>query len=256
MLYGLYLSAQGANAQSQRLDVIANNLANASTAGFQRDLALFRQLDPHDVAHGLESEVPGNLNDSTGGLMLDDVVTDFSDGSLTKSGRDLDVAITGPGFLQVSNGTQQFLTRDGQLAMNVQGELITQNRGFKVLSDSGSPIVVPAGTQQIAISEDGVVSASLDGQTSSVLGRLNLLQPQKLNELQKLGEGLFQTTETPPAASPAVKVHQGFVENSGANPITDMLQMIDASRAFESNVNVAKHQDEALGQLLGSLARV
>ena len=86
MLYGLYLSAQGANAQSQRLDVISNNIANASTPGFKRDLAIFRQMDPRDVAQGNESELPpGNLNDSTGGLMLDEVVTDFSNVALTET---------------------------------------------------------------------------------------------------------------------------------------------------------------------------
>lgn len=256
MLYGLYLSAQGANAQSQRLDVISNNIANAGTNGFKRDVPLFRQLLPHDVAQGNLNVPPDNLNDSTGGLILDEVVTDFSDGSLTPSGNELDVAITGPGFLQVSDGNEKFLTRDGRLALNVDGEIITQNRGYKVLSASGNPLVIPPGTQEISISNNGTVSISFDGATSTPIGQLNLLQPQKLKELQKLGEGLFHTAENVPPAGPEVKVNQGYVESSGANPITDMLELIDASRAFESNLNVAKHQDEALGQLIGSLSRI
>ena len=256
MLYGLYLTAQGATAQSQRLDVIANNIANASTTGFKRDLAIFRQMLPHDIELGLEDVQPRNQQEQTGGLVLDEVVTDFSNGSLQTTDSDFDVAIQGPGFLQVSNGKRDFLTRDGQLAMNSNGELVTASDGLNVLNAAGAPIVLPANTTNVAISSTGAVSVSVDGQTSFPLTQLGVVTPRDFKALEKQGENLYISHAPVDPAAPNVVVKQGYIENSTVEPVGEMLQMIETSRAFESNLNMAKYQDESLGLLLGSLARV
>jgi hypothetical protein len=86
MNYGLYLSAQGAEAQSQRLDVISNNLANAQTGAFKRDLAIFQAHRPYDVENNIAENLPGGLNESTGGISLAGVITDFSDAQTQVTG--------------------------------------------------------------------------------------------------------------------------------------------------------------------------
>ncbi|MEZ6046903.1 MAG: flagellar basal-body rod protein FlgF [Planctomycetaceae bacterium] len=255
MLYGLYLSAQGANAQSQRLDVIANNIANASTSGFKRDLAIFRQLDPHDIALGLNDELPHRLNDQTGGLILDEVVTDYGNAPLNETNSDLDVAITGPGFLQVSNGNEQFLTRDGQMTLNNNGELVTHNGGLQVLNAAGVPITIPPNTTEVGISSTGAVSVSIDGRSMVPLAQLGVVTPRDFKQLEKLGNNLYTSHGPVGPATPDVMVKQGYLEASSVEPVSEMLQMIETSRAFESNLNMAKYQDESLGALLGSLAR-
>ncbi|MCA9040687.1 MAG: flagellar basal-body rod protein FlgF [Planctomycetaceae bacterium] len=256
MLYGLYLSAQGATAQSQRLDVIANNIANASTSGFKRDLAIFRQMEPHDMALGLEEELPGNLDEHTGGLVLDEVVTDFTGGPLLDTGSNLDVAITGPGFLQVSDGQKQYLTRDGQMTLNGNGELVTVAGNMQVMSASGTPITLPPDTTQVAISSTGAISVSVDNKTMVPLSQLGVVTPRDFKALEKQGENLFVSHGPIDPAAPDVMVKQGYLEGSGVESVSEMLQMIETSRAFESNLNMAKFQDESLGALLGSLGRV
>ena len=98
MIYGLYLSAQGAELQSTRLDVVANNLANAGTNSFKRNLAVFQEHLPHDLEHAQNNPVPGNLNKSTGGLALGAIITDHSNGPLLETGSKYDLALAGPGF--------------------------------------------------------------------------------------------------------------------------------------------------------------
>jgi len=133
MIYGLYLSAQGAHAQTVRLNVLANNIANTSTGWFKRDLAIFQSHPTFDVENGTAEELPRNLNESTGGLSLAEIATNFSDGPVTQAGGTFDVALNGPGFLRVSDGQDTFLTRNGCFSLNDQNQLVAQDTGFAVL---------------------------------------------------------------------------------------------------------------------------
>ena len=254
MLYGLYLSAQGAGAQSTRLDVIANNLANASTNGFKRDLAVFMAHRPHDVEYGAFTQPPGNLNDSTGGVSTADVVTDFSPGPIMPTGGTWDVALAGPGFLRVSNGQQEFLTRAGRLTVNAQGELVTGEHGYRVLGAGGSPISVPAETTDVQIAADGTISAGSAIERAPI-GQLDVVLPQSPADLQKFGQNLYVARGPLVPAGAEAEVRQGYLEGSGTEPVTEMMHMIEASRALETNINMIKFQDEALGRLLQSIPR-
>ena len=159
MLYGLYLSAQGAQNQTLRLQTIANNVANANTTAFKRDLAVFQDHLPFDLEHGHLTHPPGDLNQSTGGTTIAFTQTDFTEGPLINTRSDFDVAITGPGFLQVKHGKETFLTRNGQLTQNDLGEIVTQDHGWPVLNTEGESIAVPLGASQITITADGTVFA-------------------------------------------------------------------------------------------------
>lgn len=253
MIYGLYLSAQGANAQATRLDVIANNLANASTNAFKRDLAVFQAHQPFDVEQGAGEEPPGNLNQSTGGTSVAEVVTNFQDGPLTATGGAYDLALSGPGFFRVSDGQQEYLTRNGRLTVNSDNELIMHDTGLSMLGRGGRPIVIPEEATQISVTADGTIhSVTADG-LSAPVAQLDLVQPQSFDELAKAGDGLYVAVQPLAQAGSDVTVQQGFLEESGTRPVLEMMEMIQASRGFETNVSMIKTQDEALGQLLQSV---
>lgn len=254
MLYGLYHSAQGIQAQSSRVDVIANNLANAGTSGFKRDLAIFQSHRPYDVENGGGNEPPGNQYALSGGVAAATIATDFSASPLVRTGGAYDVALTGHGFLQVSDGQQKYLTRNGQFTVATNGELTAQGSGMRVQSSAGGPMIIPAEATRVEIGDDGMVTAvGLEGDRTQV-GRLALVQPASEAQLQKMGNSLYRNYGSESPAGPDLQVKQGYVEGSGVSAVNEMVQMIQASRAVEANVNMIKFQDDALERLLQAAA--
>jgi flagellar basal body rod protein FlgG len=256
MIYGLYLSGQGAEVQSARLETVANNLANAKTTAFKRDLALFQAHHPFDVANGIPNEPPGEVNQHTGGVTLAGMATDFSDGAPEQTGGSLDVALHGAGFLQVGDGEQPFLTRDGRLAIDEQRVLVMSGTDLPVLDQNGGTIKIPSEATNVQIADDGTIRGLIPGADEASFGRLALVVPESFESLQKLGESLYRPLGAVRAAEEGeIQVRQGFLEQSGVNPIHEMMEMIKASRVFEANVNMAKFQDSSLGRLIGAMGR-
>jgi len=249
MIYGIYQSAQGAETQSLRLDTIANNLANAGTTAFKRDLMVFQQHDSYDAEQGTSDPALQHLSEMPGGVAAAGTYTDFSMGPLTKTGGALDIAIKGPGFLKVSNGQKELLTRDGSLTLNEKGDLIHQGSGMAVSGEGGAKITAIPNGGRVEISSDGWVT-----QGGERLGRISLVQPDSVRQLMKVGNNLFEAKGRV-AADTSSLVLQGYTEASGTKPMTEMIAMITASRAFESNLNMIKFQDDALGKLLQSASR-
>lgn len=249
MIHGIYLSSHGANAQSIRQDVIANNLANASTTGFKRDVATFQVFKPEDFRTDVSRRMEGDRHNEVGALAVDRISTDHASGPLQKTGRQYDIGLSGEGFLRVSDGQGEYLTRNGQLRRSIDGELVTQNEGLRILDTTGKPIQIPVAAAEISIGNDGQVSAVMADNQQVPLARIDLVSVP-VGQLQKLGDSLYQTqAETVPAGRD-LQVKQGFVEASGVNPIQEMTAMIETSRAFEANVNMIRMQDESLGRLL------
>lgn len=252
MNYGLFLSAQGVQSQAFRQDVIANNLANASTTGFKRDLAVFREFLPFDVENQAGTKTPQNLDQHTGGTSIAAVVTDHSTGPLQSTGGDWDVALAGPGFLRVSDGTQEFLTRDGRLDMDPAGFVVTRTHGYRVLGPSGEPIIVDPAAGRVRFAADGTVSQ--EGVSGSV-GTVGLVQPANYLALQKAGRDLYRVSGPVGPVGPDSQIQQGMLEASGVQPVQEMVELIETSRALEANANMIRFQDESLGRLLASLPR-
>jgi flagellar basal-body rod protein FlgF len=254
MLYGLYLSAQGAQAQSTRLDVLSNNLANAGTAGFKRDLAVFQSNRTYDADNGGYVDAPGNQSALSGGVSPAKVLTDYSNGPVVATNGTLDCALNGPGFFQVSDGGQQFLTRKGQFRLSATGELMLQNSDMRVLSSAGTPITVPSETTRIQISSEGMISAVGPTGSQTPVAKLGLARPGSDQQLEKVGGNLFRSNSPVAPAGNDLTVQQGFVEQSGVAPVSEMIGLVQASRMFEANVNMIKYQDDALDRLLQSAA--
>ncbi|MDA0832588.1 MAG: flagellar hook-basal body protein [Planctomycetota bacterium] len=253
MIRGIYLSAQGADVQTRRLDVVANNLANASTTGFKRDLALIQSHPPLAKINGKHSD-PDAVKNAIGGTTLAGIATDHRDGSLTDTGNSLDLALRGPGFFRVSNGSQQFLTRAGNFSMTAQGDVVTQSHGLNLQTSSGNSLNIPANIGKIVVDEEGRVTGLTQGTLDPIpLGKLDVVRPVSFENLQKHGEGLYLDDGSAESAGNAVSVQQGFLEASGTRPMLEMIEMIETSRVLEMNVNSIKLQDESLGRLLQAM---
>lgn len=250
MIYGLYLSAQGADAQQTRLDVIANNLANASTTGFKRDHAVIQEHPPFDVLYGTGADVPPDQLNHAGGVSVSGTYTNHATGPMVQTKQRLDVALQGDGFFRVQADGQVGLTRDGQFSRNEQGELVTAAHGWPVLGQGGARILLPPDARDIDISPDGTVWTVDETQQRGSVGKLDLVIPQSTELLQKVGNNLYVGGGQLAPAGPNLQVKQGYLEGSGTNPVSEMMELIQASREFETNVNMLKLQDDAMGRLL------
>lgn len=250
MIYGLYLSGQGAQLQTVRQDVVANNLANASTTSFKRELLTARAHLPFDSAQGTRTWLEGNLDNLPGGVTSGGTSTDFSQADLTRTQGAFDVAIQGKGFLKIANGKETYLTRNGQLAIGAQNQLVTRDQGYNVLSAAGTPLAGLDPERPIDVLPDGTVM-----QGDNDLGKLALVEPQKYTDLTKIGRNMFTAAGKVSPASPETIVKQGYLEDSGVRPVASMMELIESSRTLEANVNMIKTQDDSLERLLQSLPR-
>lgn len=250
MPYGLYLSAEGAQAQTARMETVANNLANVNTPGFKRDYALFQARYAEAIEQSLQSPGIGAPEDVGGGVMAAETQTDFSLGSLQTTGRATDMAIDGDGFFQVRKGRQTLLTRAGNFTINAGGELITPG-GHRVLSSSGTPITIDPETGPWELTPDGGI------QQDGVITQLALVRPQAAGDLVKQGDNFFQSLgRVRPVPSEERNVRNGVLEMSGVNPTSAMMELIETSRAIEANMKMIQNQDHMLGTLIGRVLQV
>lgn len=250
MPYGLYLSADGAHAQSTRLEAIANNLANVDTVGFKRELAVFQARYAQAVAEGRQAPGNGAVEDVGGGTMVRQTKTDYSSGPMKRTDAPADVAIDGDAFFLVQKDGETFLTRAGNFRVAAGGELLTQ-QGYPVLGDDRSPITISPGNGPWQITPTGAVRQRGTSQN------LALVRPASLGDLVKAGENLFRPLADPePVPAAQRRVAPGYLELSAVQPIREMTEMIEASRALEANLNMMKAQDQMLGNLVARVLKV
>lgn len=249
MPYGLYLSAEGAHVQSKRLEVLANNLANVDTPGFKRDLAVFQSRLAEATERGMDAPGSGTMNDIGGGVRFGATLTDFSPGPIKHTGLDTDMAIDGDAFFVVRRNDGDYLTRAGNFMVDGQGRLVTQ-QGDSLVSDSGSPVVIPPEDGPWAVSPDGGIA---QGSNVSLLA---MVRPQSAGDMVKVGDNLYRPLSTPRPLEPAQRrVMSGHLEASGVKPTLEMMELIEASRAYESNVSMIRNQDQIMGTLIGRVLK-
>jgi len=249
MSYGLYISAEGAQTQSKRLEVIANNMANVDTVGFKRELAVIQSRYAEEIAMGLKQPGTGSIEDLGGGVMFRETKTDHSPGPLERTGVRTDMAIEKEGFFLVSKGNETFLTRAGNFTLTSLGELVTQT-GYAVLDEAGSPVVINPEDNSWQVGPDGSI------RQQGAIQRLAMVKPQSPADLVKMGENLFRSLADPqPLGNAERRVAAGYLEGSSVRPTLEVTEMIQASRALEVNVNMMKAQDEMLGGLVNRVMR-
>jgi flagellar basal-body rod protein FlgG len=257
----MWISKTGVQAQDAKLQAIANNLANVNTVGFKRDRVLFEdlfyQVDAQPGAQRADNTVSSGVQLGNGTRVVGTQKV-FSNGSLQTSTQPLDVAISGNGFLQVRRPDgQPAYTRAGQLGVDPNGVLVNA-QGLPLVPQ----ITVPNNATALVIGENGVVTATLPGNTQPAeLGTINLTTFVNPAGLLALGENLFQ--ETPASGTPNEgrpgdgafgKLKQGMLEGSNVQVVEEMVDMIAAQRTYEMNTKVLSAADNML-QYLSQAAR-
>jgi flagellar basal-body rod protein FlgF len=239
----VFVMASGAKQLMRAQSVNANNLANVNTVGFQADLANFRaQL------------VDGPGYESRAYALGDNAGARFEKGTIQSTGRPLDVAVNGDGWIavQAMDGTEAY-TRAGNLRVNINGQLLT-GAGHPVMGESG-PIVIPE-FEKLEIGRDGTISVRPIGQQPSTLaevGRIKLVAPEH-SELVKGEDGLLRTrTGGAAPATTEVTLLSGALESSNVNSVEALVDMIGLARQYEMSVKImqtAKEMDEQTAQLM------
>jgi flagellar basal-body rod protein FlgF len=229
----------GAKATMQRQDVVAHNLANASTTGFKAELTAFRAVPV--VGQGASTRA--YALETTPGYNAEP-------GPIQTTGRNLDVAMKGNAWLavQATDGTEAY-TRAGSLQLNTEGLLTTSN-GLTVLGDGG-PITLPA-NGEYAIGADGTVTAKVGNGRPTAVGKLKLVTPEA--PLTRGTDGLMRGAEELPA-DPNARLQDGALEGSNVSAVETMVSMIAAARQFEQQMKMlqsAQEKEQSATKLLGS----
>ena len=237
----IYLSMSGAKATMQRQDTLANNLANVATPGFRAELQAFRAVPVQ--GSGASTRVFA-LETTTG--------YDATPGSITSTGRNLDVAAKGDAWLTVQalDGTEAY-TRGGSLEIASDGTLTTRS-GLPLMGDGG-PLQIPPNSA-VSIGADGTVSAKGTDGKNTAIGKLKLVTPEAA--LQRGEDGLFRANDGNPLnADDTARVQDGALEGSNVSAVEAMVSMIAAARQFEAQmkmIQTAEADEKAASQLLSA----
>lgn len=248
MIYGLYQSAAGMMVNEYRQNVLANNLANAETTGFKREIATFAERLRASQAGRRVGPTNDLMEALSGGIWLARTDTDFSEGAFVNSDNPLDVALAGPGFLRVAADGHEYLTRDGRMVMDRDGWLVAAVDGGSILGHAGQPIRLNPRGGEVSIDEDGRIT-----QDGVRVGWLGLVDVRDYQALRKAGASRFAADEVELTPSPA-RVIPGFTEHSGVAPIKELTTMIEASRAYQFNAQMVTLQDQSAGRLINAVA--
>ncbi len=250
----LHVARTGLEAQDQRMRVIANNLANVGTTGYKRDRANFATLAYQDTRvagqqSSNETTYATGLNLGTG-VGIQSTTRIETQGELATTGNALDMALDGDGFFQVQlPGGQLGYTRAGNFTRSAEGQLVT-SQGYALQP----AISIPEGATSISIAADGTVSAALPGQTEAgTLGQITVASFANPAGLKALGDNFLVETGASGAAQVGIAgeggrghVRQGMLESSNVNVVEELVDMIEAQRAYEINSKMIAAVDEML----------
>jgi flagellar basal-body rod protein FlgG len=277
-------------AEQNRMDVIANNLANVDLTGFKRDTVSFKAF-PELLIHRFDDDgvrklpmgstdiapIVGKLGT---GVETNEVFTDFSQGPFKQTENFFDFALEGKGFFTVLTPDGERYTRNGTFTLGPESLMVTKE-GFPVLDESGEFIRIKA--NNFTVDQDGkilinrrfqenderlVSMTENEWEDTIQLGRLKIVDfsagvagARGDRYLKKQGTSFWRETED---SGPATvipegrrpKVHQGFIETANVNPVTEMVQMIEVNRAYEANQKTIQTHDSLLGRLINEVMRV
>ncbi|NQW12129.1 MAG: flagellar basal-body rod protein FlgF [Alphaproteobacteria bacterium] len=231
----IYIGLSRQTALRREMSVVANNIANMDTTGFKKEMMIYQTY----------TEQAG-FTDKLAFVIDQGTATDYKEGDLKTTGDTFDLAIRGPGYFQVDDGTGTKYTRNGTFTLDENNRLVTQ-QGFPVLDTQGNPIVVPTGSHDIVVSEDGAINLG-----EEVVGQLGVVEFDNLLDLKKDRNSLY-SSEVAPTPATNSKVAQGVIETSNVNPIVEMTNMINIHRSYDAVKSMidseSKRQQEATQRL-------
>ncbi|AEH40885.1 flagellar basal body rod protein FlgG [Treponema paraluiscuniculi Cuniculi A] len=269
MIRGWYTAASGMSAQQHRLDAIAQNLANVDTTSYKRDVAvhksfpelLLRRVNDDGVVKNPfgSSDVSPIVGKLGLGVEVNELFTEFEQGSLKQTQSPSDIALEGMGFFVIRTPQGEEYTRNGNFLVGVEGYLMTKN-GYPVLGENG-PLFLQE--RYYTINQNGEIYVrpidrpDVDG---FFLDRLKIVTFENVRYLQKKGADTYM--QTPVSGAPIAAegperpaAVQGFVEASNVNVVNEMVRMIEVNRAYEANQKTIQAEDGMMGRLWNEVVR-
>lgn len=255
MNYGIWLSATGVMTNSHQVDVIANNLANAETNGFRRQLATFQERLPESKENFDPAGGDRLFDNMGGGQLLSPSSFDTSTGALEQTGRNLDLAITGEGYFMVEDGHgQQRLTRNGNFISDRDGNLALAIDGkTRVLDVDKKPIKLDpeVNPQNVTIGSTGTIE--YEGETLAQIG-LFKVPDDKL--LRPVGGTLLKAPASVQVTAFDGEIDSGYLEGSNVEPALELTKLMEAQRMLDANANLIRTQDQSMGRLVNDVGKI
>ena len=240
MLNGIFSTQSGKSANERELDIIANNLANALTAGFKAIAPAFNSTVIEEASG--PDQIPATY------VNIPDCYTQFSDAPFAQTGNTLDLAIEGNGFFAVSTPGGTMYTRNGQFGLSVEKKLVTQS-GDPVMGQNGGDITLDGmnGGKDIRIGKDGSIYVD-----KVLVDKLKIVDFQNKQDLKNAGGSLFVNANEKNSEVPAegFSVQQGAYETSNVDVMSEMVRMISVLRAYESYTKVDQSASDMLSKLI------
>jgi flagellar basal-body rod protein FlgF len=234
-----YVALSSQMALTRQLDVVANNLANASTPAFKGERMIFAEF--------VSQKLPGNNSTS----FVQDLGTsrDASQGPLTQTSNPLDLALQGDGYFKVQTPLGLRYTRNGRFQMDATGQIVT-SQGYALLGSGDAPITVPTNARDIVVTHDGTVSTE-----QGATGQIEVLKFADERVLDPVAGGLFVTDATP-TPSTGTMVRQGMIEDSNVQPIIEMTRMMKISQYFGFAKDFGDNESDRAKNAIDRLGKV
>lgn len=247
MLKGLYTAYTGLKNEQNRMDVMANNMANASTVGFKKEGTTSQAFDTV-LAYKLKDtseapNIPRKIGNMSMGVKIGENYNDFSQGSFRITDNTYDLALSGDGFFTIeftnkAGETSTMYTRAGNFSLSQDGYLVTKDGDF-VLGTNGR---IRLDTMADSfISSDGTIY-----QNDTAVAQLRITNFEDYNYLKKYGETLYQAVEGATVTDADAEVHSGYLEMSNVQVVSEMVNLISITRAYESNQKIVQTYDGSL----------
>lgn len=257
MVKGLYTAYTGMINQQNRMDVITNNMANATTTGFKSEGATsksFSDVYAVKIKDASEYYVNKRLGTMSMGVEIGETYTDFAQGSFRSTDNTYDLALDGDGFFAISFTNKAGVTstkysRDGSFTVNTDGYLVTKDGDF-VLNRNNAPIQINVNA---AVAIDTLGNIFEDG---NQVAQINVVDFQDYNYLEKYGENLYDMVEGGTMIESTARVQQGYLEASNVNIVSEMVDMIAITRAYETNQKVITTIDSTLEKAVNSVGKL
>jgi flagellar basal-body rod protein FlgF/flagellar basal-body rod protein FlgG len=231
------------------MEVLAHNMANVDTPGFKRTLAVLQARHAEAIEQGGDYPGSRSINDIGGGVEVAQTTAQFSRGVVKRTGIPTDLVIDGDGFFVVADDDRSYLTRAGNFQLTRDGYLVTPN-GLRVLSDDGGPVQIDTNLPWRMDETGSIVQPGGDRTAVAIV------KPASLGDLVPRGQNLFEPlAKTIPLRAEQRRVRGGCLEHANVQPALEMIELIEASRAFEANVRLIQNQDQMMGTLISRVLR-
>ena len=258
MLKGLYTAYTGMVNEQHRMDTLTNNLANSAVAGFKKEGATSQSFD-EVLAYKIKdtSEAPNiakKIGSMTMGVKVGENYVNYNEGPLKETNNTFDLALDGQGFFAIeftnkAGETSTKYTRDGSFTLLEDGSLVTKD-GDYVLDEGGNHIELEP-LLEASISDDGSIY-----QDGNQVAKIGVVDFEDYNYLERYGENLFQSVEGAEEKDSTAKTLSGYLEYSNVQVVTEMVDMINVSRAYETNQKIIQTYDASLEIAVNQLGKL